>query len=225
MEVRRSWTREDLRDSLYLGRVRPNDIPKKFNQVSRQRAQVLVTRIPPGLHFTNEDWSLLRAASELSGCSAFSRRLYTDAEMRNALKAVHGKELTQKETSARFGLKVATIQKYLTELRKMLHAGFTLERALLALNFPSSGPRRRRGRSLRRKGRRCSRPWKGIYKTSRIWRSQKVVPGIGRKGERPQEAGAPRECKMWKELEEAGVINSQYIFQESLGSFRAPSYS
>ena len=76
MEVRRSWTRENLRDSLialYLGRVRSNDIPKKFNQVSRQRAQVLVTRIRPGLHFTNEDWSLLRAASELSGCSAFSR--------------------------------------------------------------------------------------------------------------------------------------------------------
>ena len=144
MEVRRGWTREDLRDSLialYQGRVRPNDIPKKFNQVSRQRAQVLVTRIPPGLHFTNEDWSLLRAASELSGCSAFSRRLYTDAEMRNALKAVHGKELTQKEASARFGPKVATIQKYLSELRKMLHAGFTLERALLALNFPSPGPR------------------------------------------------------------------------------------
>ena len=144
MEVRRSWTREDLRDSLnaalYQGRVRPNDIPKKFNQVSRQRAQVPDTRIPPGLHFTNEDWSLLRAASELSGCSAFSHRLYTDAELRNALKAVHGKELTQKEALARFGPKVATIQKYLTELRKMLHTGFTLERALLALNFPSPGP-------------------------------------------------------------------------------------
>ena len=99
-----------MRDSLialYLGRVRPNDIPKKFNQVSRQTAQVLVTRIPSGLHFTNEDWSLLRAAGELSGCSAFSRRLYTNAKMRNALEAVHGKELTEKKAGKQLQEKAA----------------------------------------------------------------------------------------------------------------------
>ena len=103
MEVRRCWTKENLRDSLialYQGRVWPNDIPKKSNQVSRQRSLepkfLLPKFLPASTSPTRTGHSQERLA-ELFGCSAFSRRLHTGAKMRSALKAIYGKELTEKK--------------------------------------------------------------------------------------------------------------------------------
>ena len=117
----RNWTREDLRNAVmasYKSTVRPcdHDISSVFNGVSRQHVQELVSRLPPGLEYTCHEWSLLRAATELAGCTD-KRRLYTDGEMCNALKALLEGKITQQAASQKFGPTVPTLQKYLRKVR------------------------------------------------------------------------------------------------------------
>ena len=83
--------------------------------------QELVSRLPPGLEYTCHEWSLLRAATELAGCID-RRRLYTDGEMCNALKALLEEKITQQAASQKFGPKVPTLQKYLRKVREIVDA-------------------------------------------------------------------------------------------------------
>ena len=124
----------------YKSTVRPCDISSVFNGVSRQHVQELVSRLPSGLEYTCHEWSLLRAATELAGCTD-RRRLYTDGEMCNALKALLEGKITQQAASQKFGQKVPTLQKYLRKVREMVDAGLSLDSALKALEFPPPGPR------------------------------------------------------------------------------------
>lgn len=144
MSLERKWSKEDLRDAvtaLYQGKVRPSDVPAKYNGVSRQRAQELASQLPSGLKYTEDDLSLLRAATKVSGAEG-RRRLYSDEEMRSALRAVQSKEMTQRQASETFRPKIGTLQKYGRELRQALQGrGMTVEAALCSLTFDKPGPR------------------------------------------------------------------------------------